>query len=150
MSLQQQLQKITSRIDLKLNRAAQEIMLKTKEQLEKSVDNLWYATYSPTDYNRTYELLDAVSGKVVKNSKGNYSIEVYFDESLMSTKSSTYGWGTRSGFDGGDFRSGLIDSIIHGMRGSRTNPRYGESTNVIEVVRQEAERYANSILKKYI
>ena len=71
MSLQQQLQKITSRIDLRLSRAAQEIMLKTKEQLEKSVDNLWYATYSPTDYNRTYELLDAVSGKVVKNSKGN-------------------------------------------------------------------------------
>ncbi len=150
MSLQQQLQKITSRIDLRLSRAAQEIMLKTKEQLKESVNTLWYSTYSPTDYIRTYELLDAVSGKVVKNSKGNYTIEVYFDESLMSTKSNTYGWGTHSGFDNGDFRSGLIDSIIHGMRGSRTNPRYGESTNVIDVVRQESERYANSILKKYL
>ena len=125
-------------------------MLKTKKQLEESVNTLWYSTYSPSDYIRTYELLDAVSGKVVKNSKGNYSLEVYFADPLMSTKASTYGWGTHSGFDGGDFRSGLIDSIIHGMRGSRTNPRYGESTNVIEVVRQEAERYANSILKKYI
>ena len=150
MSLQQQLQKITSRIDLRLNRAAQEIMLKTKEQLKESVNTLWYSTYSPTDYIRTYELLDAVSGKVAKNSKGNYTIEVYFDESLMSTKSSTYGWGTHASFDSGDFRSGLIDSIIHGMRGSRTNPRYGESTNIIEVVRQESERYANSILKKYL
>ena len=150
MSLQQQLQKITSRIDLRLNRAAQEIMLKTKEQLKESVNTLWYSTYSPTDYIRTYELLDAVSGKVAKNSKGNYIIEVYFDESLMSTKSSTYGWGTHAGLGSGDFRSGLIDSIIHGMRGSRTNPRYGESTNIIEVVRQESERYANSILKKYL
>lgn len=150
MSLKQQLQKITSRIDLRLSRAAQEIMLKTKEQLEESVYDLWYSIYSPNDYIRTFEIIDAVSGKVVKNSKGNYTIEVYFDENLMSSKSSTYGWGTHSGFDGGDFRKGLISSIIHGMGGSKTNPRYGESTNVIEVVKQEAERYANSILKKYI
>lgn len=150
MSIQQQLQKITSRIDLRLNRAAQEIMQKTKEQLKESVNDLWYSTYSPTDYIRTHETIDAISGKVIKNSKGNYIIEVYFDESLMSSKSSTYGWGTHSGFDGGDFRKGLISSIIHGMGGSKTNPRYGESTNVIEVVKQEAERYANSILRKYL
>lgn len=125
-------------------------MNKTKEQLKESVNALWYSTYSPTDYNRTYELIDAVSGRVIKNSRGNYTIEVYFDEALMTSKPSTYGWGAHSGFDGGDFRSGLIKSIIHGMRGSKTNPRYGESTNVIEVVRQEAERYANSILKKYL
>ena len=150
MSIQQQLQKIISKIDIKLNKAANEIMQKTKEQLKESVNDLWYSTYSPTDYIRTYELLDAVSGKVVKNSKGNYTIEVYFDENLMSSKSITYGWGTHSGFDGGDFRKGLISSIIHGMGGSKTNPRYGESTNVIEVVKQEAERYANSILRKYL
>ncbi len=150
MSIQQQLQKITSRIDLRLNRAAQEIMQKTKEQLKESVNDLWYSTYSPTDYIRTHETIDAISGKVIKNSKGNYTIEVHFDENLMSSKSSTYGWGTHSGFDGGDFRKGLISSIIHGMGGSKTNPRYGESTNVIEVVKQEAERYANSILRKYL
>ncbi len=150
MSIQQQLQKITSKIDIKLNKAANEIMQKTKEQLKDSINDLWYSTYSPTDYIRSYEIIDAVSGKVVKNSKGNYTIEVYFDENLMSSKSSTYGWGTHSGFDGGDFRKGLISSIIHGMGGSKTNPRYGEATNVIEVVKQEAERYANSILRKYL
>lgn len=150
MSIQQQLQKITSKIDVKLNKAANEIMQKTKEQLKESVYDLWYSIYSPNDYIRTFEIIDAVSGKVVKNSKGNYTIEVYFNENLMSSKSSTYGWGTHSGFDGGDFRKGLISSIIHGMGGSKTNPRYGESTNVIEVVKQEAERYANSILRKYL
>lgn len=150
MNIQQQLQKITNKIDVKLNKAANEIMQKTKAQLKESVNDLWYSTYSPTDYIRTYETIDAVSGKVVKNNKGNYTIEVYFDENLMSSKSSTYGWGTHSGFDGGDFRKGLISSIIHGMGGSKTNPRYGESTNVIEVVKQEAERYANSILRKYL
>lgn len=92
MSIQQQLQKIISKIDVKLNKVANEIMQKTKEQLKESVNDLWYSTYSPIDYIRTYETIDAVSGKVVKNSKGNYTIEVYFDESLMSTKSSTYGW----------------------------------------------------------
>lgn len=150
MSIQQQLQKITSKIDIKLNKVANEIMQKTKEQLKESVNDLWYSTYSPTDYIRTHEVIDAVSGNVVKNSKGNYTIEVYFDENLMSSKSSTYGWGTHSSFNGGDFRKGLISSIIHGMGGSKTNPRYGESTNVIEVVKQEAERYANSILRKYL
>lgn len=150
MSIQQQIQKITNRIDLRLSRAAQEIMLKTKEQLRESVDKLWYSSFLPSDYIRTYETIEAVSGKVVKNSKGDYTIEVYFDESLMSSKSNTHGWGTHSGFDHGDFRSGLIKSIIYGMGGFKNNPRYGESTNVIEVVREEAERYANSILKKYI
>lgn len=150
MSIHQQLQKITNCIDLRLNRAAQEIMLKTKEQLRKSVDELWYSSFLPTDYIRTYELLNSVSGKVVKNSKGDYTIEVYFDKSLMSSKSNTHGWGTHSGFDHGDFRNGLIKSIIHGMGGSKNNPRINESTNVIEIVKQEAERYANSILKKYL
>ncbi len=150
MNIQQQLQKITSRIDLRLSRAAQEIMLKTKEQLRESVDRLWYSSFLQTEYIRTHELLNSVNGRVVKNSKGDYTIEVYFDETLMSSKSNTHGWGTHSGFDHGDFRSGLIKSIIHGMGGSKNNPRYGESTNVIEVVKKEAERYANSILKKYI
>ncbi|MBO5007399.1 MAG: hypothetical protein J6D26_01020 [Clostridia bacterium] len=150
MSIQQQLQKITSRIDLRLSQAAQEIMLKTKEKLKESVNESWYSTYHPSDYVRTYELINAINGRVIKNSKGNYTIEVYFDENLMSTKSSTYGWGTHVGFNGGDFRKGLISSIIHGMGGSKTNPRYGESTNVIDVVKQEAERYANNILRKYL
>ena len=139
MSIQQQLQKIVNRVDIKMNKVAVEVMQRTKEKLKESIDDLWYGSYSPKDYSRSYELINAVSGKAVKNSKGNYTIEVYFDEKLMSSKSSTYGWGTHSGFDGGDFRKGLISSIIHGMGGSKTNPRYGEATNVIEVVKQEAE-----------
>ncbi len=150
MSIRQQLEKIVNRLDIKMDKVADEVMQKTKEKLKESIDDLWYGSYSPKDYSRSYEIINAVSGKVVKNSKGSYTIEVYFDENLMSSKSSTYGWGTHSGFDGGDFRKGLISSIIHGMGGSKTNPRYGESTNVIEVVKQEAERYANSILRKYL
>lgn len=150
MSIHGQMKKITSRIDLKLNRAAKEIMDETKEQLRESVDKLWYSTYTPLDYARTYELIDAVNGRVVRNGQGDYTVEVFFDADLMSTRANSKGWGAHMGFSEEDFREGLISSIIHGMGGSDMNPRKGESTNVIEVVRQEAQRYANSILKKYL
>lgn len=150
MSIQQQLKGITNRIDLKMNRAAQVIMTETREKLKESIDNLWYSSYSPKDYVRTYELINSVNGRVVKNNRGGYTIEVYFDDTLMTSSPSLYGWGTHSGFDGGDFRKGLIESIIHGMKGSDNNPRKGEATNVIEVVQQEATQYANSILRKYL
>lgn len=150
MSIQQQLQKIVNRVDIKMNKAANEIMQKTKEKLKESINNLWYGSYSPQDYSRSYDLINAVNGRVIKNNQGDYSIEIYFDAELMSSRPNLHSWGTHSGFDGKDFRKGLIDSIIHGMKGSKNNPRYGESTNVIEVVQEEAERYANSILKNYL
>ena len=150
MSIQQQLKGITNRIDLKMNRVAQVIMTETREKLKESIDNLWYSSYSPKDYVRTYGLINSVNGRVVKNNRGDYSIEVYFDDALMTSRPSLYGWGTHSGFDGGDFRKGLIESIIHGMGGSNNNPRKGEVTNVIEVVQQEATKYANNLIKKYM
>ncbi|MBQ6886246.1 MAG: hypothetical protein IJN54_01875 [Lachnospiraceae bacterium] len=150
MSIKAQLQQITKKYDTKLNLVAEQVMLETKNMLREAVDELWYKSYSPTDYSRTYELIAAVEGKVIKNGQGNYCIEVYFDDALMSVNPSLYGWGTHSGFDKGDFRKGLIESIIHGIKGSNNNPRKGEATNVIEVVQQEATKYANGIIKKYI
>lgn len=151
MSLNRQLNNITNRLDLKLGQVAKKIMNETKARLKESVDSLWYDAYpTPTDYIRTYQLLNSVNGKVTKNCLGNYSIEVYLDPEFMTANPSLYGWGQHTGFDKSDFRRGLIQSIIHGMGGSSTNPRLGDSTNVIEVVQNEAEKYANSILKKYI
>ena len=150
MSIKSQLDKIQKKIDLRMEHAAKEIMEETKHKLEKCIDDLWYSNYSPQDYSRSYDLINAVNGRVIKNKQGNYTIEVFFDAKLMSSKPNLHGWGTHTGFSGRDFRQGLIDSIIHGMKGSKTNPRYGESANVIEVIQHEASKYANSILKKYL
>lgn len=134
-----------------MSRAAKEIMDETKEKLRECVDSLWYKSYpSPKDYERTYELLNSVNGRIVKNGIGNYRIEVYLDPNLISSNPNSHGWGQHAGFSGIEFTEGLINSIIHGMGGSTNNPRYGESTNVIEVVQQEASKYANKILRKYL
>lgn len=150
MSIHDQLRKITARADLKISRAANEIMNETKERLKEAVDKLWYSTYTSLDYTRTYELIEAVNGIIKKNKQGDYTIDVFIDDTLMTSKSNTRGWGTHSGFDGGDFRKGLIDSIINGMSGSPNNPRLGDSAPVYEVVQKEAQSYANRILKKYL
>lgn len=150
MSIHDQLRKITVRVDLKISRAANEIMNETKERLREAVDKLWYSTYTSLDYTRTHELIEAVNGIIKKNKQGDYTIDVFIDDTLMTSKSNTRGWGTHSGFDGGDFRKGLIDSIINGMNGSPNNPRLGDSAPVYEVVQKEAQSYANSILKKYL
>lgn len=130
--------------------AAKQIMEEVKQKLKGATDELWYKSYTSQDYIRTYELLSAIDGKVVKNGAGDYSIEVFFDPELMSVRPSLHGWGSHAGFDNRDFREGLIQSIIHGMGGSSTNPRRGEATNVIAVVQEEATKYANGILKKYL
>lgn len=113
------------------------------------MDELWYYAYSPSDYTRTYELLNSIEGKVRKNGKGNYSIEVFFDDSKINSQITNKGWNSHAGFTGDEFTKGLISGIIHGMGGSTTNPRYGEATNVIEIVQSEAEKYANKLLWKY-
>ncbi len=150
MSIHNQLNKIRRKVDLKLKSVATEVMTETKQKLRDATKELWYDSYDVKDYIRTYELLDAIDGNIVHNGLGNYSIEVFFNPERMSVHSESLRWGQHVGFGGEDFRAGLIASVIHGMGGANTNPRKGDSTNVIEVVQKEASKYANQVLKKYL
>lgn len=150
MSIASQLKNVIARLDLKLNSAAKDIMEEVKEQLKESTEVLWYSR-TPKDYNRTYELIDSINGRIVKNGIGNYTIEVFYDEKLVSYGTNSKGWNTHAGFDGRDFRSGLIESIAYGtIKGSGNNPRKGESPQIYDAVLKEATKIANNILKRYI
>ena len=41
MSIRQQLEKIVNRVDVKMNKVADEVMQKTKEKLKEAIDELW-------------------------------------------------------------------------------------------------------------
>ncbi len=151
MSINNQLQKIVGKIDIKMEQATKEIIKVIKEKLEEALYEYWYGKYNPIDYQRSYDLVHAIDGEIVKNSRGNYSISVYINPKLLSIEYSPGAWSTHMGFAGQDFREGLIYSILHGfMGGSRLNPRYGSSDDILEIVQKEATRYANSILKQYL
>ena len=150
MSINCQLQKIVNKIDLKIERATKEIISTIKEKLKEALYEYWYDKYDPIDYKRSFDLISAVDGEIVKNSRGNYSISVFINPKLLSAEYSPGMWSTHMGFAGENFREGLIYSILHGVSGSKLNPRLGDSANVIEVVQEEATRYANSILKQYL
>ena len=150
MSIKQQLEKIIKKKDMQLSVIANKILEETKNKLKEATDELWYDTYpNPIDYNRTYELLNSIDGKLTKNGIADYTIQVYFNPKKMTSRSGK-GWNIHQGFSGEDFRKGLIASIINGVGGSLNNPRLGDSTDVINIVQKYAEEYANKLLKQYL
>lgn len=148
MSIDSQLQKILKKKDTSLNRVATVLKKNTKAKLKENLNREWYMTYEPTTYQRSYELLESVTGKVTKNGLCNYLIDVFFDGGQMNV-SRGKGWNKHMGFNGEDFRHGLISSIEHGIRGLHINPRYGEATHVIENTQAYAIGEADRLIKQY-
>lgn len=150
MSIKEQLKKITNKIDYNLERVAQAVVIETKTRLMRVTHTLWYGYYEPQDYIRTFDLINSIDGEVIKHRKGKYSIKVFFNDEKINSRVTGNGWNEHAGFSCEEFKAELITSILHGMRGSTNNPRYGDSADIVEVVRKEAEVYANKALRKYL
>lgn len=128
---------------------------RTVEQL-KSFTKVWYDTYSPTSYIRTDEFIDSITYKVENN-----RVYIYFDVSKINSVSSDAGWNTHRGFDGVDFREGLIDWIENDKvnSGIRSNPR--KTHNGVYMIKNtqewlqsyldsESEKIINIVVQKYL
>ena len=138
-------------IKSRLNKLGQ----RTVEQL-KSFTKVWYDTYSPTSYVRTNDFINSVTYKVENN-----RVYIYFDVSKIKSVSSDGGWNTHRGFDGIDFREGLIDWIENDKTNSgiQSNPR--KTHNGVYMIKNtqewlqdyldsESERIVDAVVQKYL
>lgn len=69
----------------KAENGLQEVGERVKKCLEFYVTRNIYSTYSPKDYDRTFELLDSITFKINKGSiGGSTEVEIYFDPNKMN------------------------------------------------------------------
>lgn len=58
----------------------EEIGKQIKEMLRKNVQELWYErSYTPTNYTRTFELIDSITVTDVERVPDGYQVVIYFD-----------------------------------------------------------------------
>lgn len=148
MAISQQLNKIIRKQDLRLSAIAKKIMIETKEELVRRLNDDFYATYETSDYERTYDLISAVDGRITKNALCDYTIEIFFDETKIHPRSRA-GWNAHMGFDKTPFVHGLIEALEDGFK-SPYNPRHGNEFRILSKTKAEAEKIANKLLKQYL
>lgn len=148
MAISQQLNKIIRKQDLRLSAIAKKIMIETKEELVRRLNDDFYATYESSDYERTYDLISAVDGRITKNALCDYTIEIFFDETKIHPRSRA-GWNSHMGFNGKPFIHGIVEALEDGFK-SKYSPRYGEEFKIISKAQKDAEKIANKLLKSYI
>ena len=147
MSVSGQIDKILKGKDKKLQLIANDIAAAVKEKLKENLEKNWYSTYEPKSYIRTWDLFDSVTAEVTHDGKCNYLIQVYFDSDKISSVKNDSNWNSHMGFDGQNFKSGLVSFIEHGMTGSPYNPRNGYASHMIEFTQKWANQYARQLLK---
>lgn len=139
--------------DKLLKKSASEIMDRigqdTVNKLKVYIRLYWYDRYSPTDYDRTYSLLNSVSYKV----EGN-TVKIYIDENKLIHATQS-GWNQHMSFDGEDFSAGLIEFIENGRfdsgkTGTKTNPRIGKGSKAIEKTLRWLNKYINQEVKRQL
>lgn len=150
MSIEGQLNKILAKKDRQMQIITDKICKKTKDKLREILDESWYSTYNPTVYIRSYDTINSITGEVIKNKRGDYDITVFFDANKINAVKRSGGWNAHMGFDGERFIEGLIHSIDSGMRGSLSNPRVGESTDMFRLTQQWADEYARQQLRQIL
>lgn len=77
--IQNQINKILQRKDKQIQLISYKVCELTKKKLTEITNKSWYQTYNPKVYQRTYELINSINGKVIKNKSGDYTICVFFD-----------------------------------------------------------------------
>ena len=149
MSIKSQLDRVITKKDLNLKQLADQIMKEVKIELINLIQTDWYDTYSPLDYSRSYDLINSIDGIVEKNGKGDYTVRLFFDKSMIHSSGGD-GWGRHQGFDNERFADGLIEGIDTGIKGSTNNPRYGVAIHFKDRITKFAQNMANKLLKQYL
>ena len=135
---------IRTQIKEELNSLGQEIVDKLRTYTQE-----WYDTYSPIDYQRSYDVLDSISYNV-----SGYDLRVIFDMRKIrgATLNDKKGWQQHRGFDGVDFTWGLINFIENGGNGGiASNPRRNDGgIHMIEKTQKWIDEYLKKRTKEII
>lgn len=122
----------------------------TVNKIKEFLEQYWYNTYSPIDYDRTGSLKNSVRYTIDNN-----KIKIYFDRRYFSTKivNNGIGWQPHRGFDGETFIDGLIDFLDDGTGngGVFTNPRKNDGNlDIIGYAEKIINQYVQSLVDKKI
>lgn len=143
-----------STLNKMLNQEMKKILIdvgeKTVNKIREFLDQYWYDTYSPINYNRTGSLKNAVRYNIEKD-----KVKIYFDRRYFSTKkiNDGDGWQPHRGFDGETFINGLIDFLNDGTGngGVITNPRRNDGNlDIIGYAEKYINQYMNNIVNRKI
>lgn len=104
-----------------------------------------YQKYSPTEYDRTFELIDSISKRNFKQiSKNKYQAEIFFDDKKIKARRSDGMWNFHMSIDGIDISASLPFWIEEGTNGSlwdrdgaymvRETERFLKKTNKLNVL----------------
>ena len=149
MSFRNQLNAIRRRKDRKLSELSKDLSEAVQKELKKNLYELWYNSYSPLSYDRSYALVDCLTAEIEQNKQNDYTVRVYFDEESITPHPSETGWGQHAGFSGEHF-TGVAHGINSGFEGSVSNPRYGEKTAFLELTQAYALDYARKKLREML
>lgn len=123
----------------------------TVHKLQTYIKLYWYDRYSPEDYKRTGDFVDAVGYEI----QNETSVVIYIDFTKIRHRAEYDNWGQHVGFDGNDFTEGLVEFIedgrfSSGKRGSPNNPRFGKGSKAIEKTMNWLNKKVNSEIMRQV
>ena len=93
------LKTLNNYLNKKISIALDNVASITLEKLKENVNNSVYS-WTPKQYERTYQLLNAISKTKPINNNGKYTVEIYFDPLKIQPILNPYGWNAHASFKG--------------------------------------------------
>jgi len=102
-------------IDKILKECLHEIAEESAKYLKQFVEINWYNAHTPQIYNRTFQMLDAISRSEIKQKGNKFDVAIFFDTAKITPNYLGDGlWNEHMGFNGAGFTSGLIQTLEEG------------------------------------
>lgn len=135
-------------LEKEIEEIVEQIAKDTVKKLKVFVEQYWYRTYVPTQYNRTYSLLDAIDYEI----SGNIA-SIYLNEDMLVHDFREENWNAHMSFDGEDFGEEIMYFIENGVYpsgkyGSFHNPRIGDGSGAIQKTINWLNRYLRRTVSK--
>jgi len=122
-----------SGLEAALRKATELAVKKTGDEIRKVlkfyVERNWYNSHTPKQYERTMQMLDAISVRSVKENANKYSAVVYFDFERMGAASNIYDRGpyqfnTHMSLDGSTSYAGksIAELLVRWANEGQDNP----------------------------
>lgn len=127
-----------------------------KEVLKFNVQQHWYNNYTPSAYDRTFQVLDSIKVKNVNKILNGYQVEIGFDYDMIAPASSINGnWDNHMSLDGstsyegksiGELLVGWMDKGQHSSVFSYTGVNFIEDTRewskeeVVHLLKEQLEK----------
>jgi hypothetical protein len=128
-------EELSTIINFLLQECLKEIAEETTRQLKFYVETVWYGSYTPEIYIRTYNLLESFVNSGVESKSGGFNVDIFSDTSkIIPNLLPDNLWNQHMGFDNKTpFTGGLIETLENG------NPSPYYSHDGIQMFEQTAK-----------